>query len=340
MGQPLAITATGLVTSVGLTAPAACAAIRAGVTNPIETEYLDSSGESIIGHRVPLAMPWKGPIKHVKMAASAIEEALGGLPRDEWPRIPLLLCVAERDRPGRFEGLDDELPLRLQQELNIRFSPQSATIAQGRISAAVALQQARTLIYDGNVPHVLIAAADSLLNWPTLTEYERADRLLTATNSNGFLPGEGAGALLVGKPSGDPELLCHGIGFGVERAEIGSSEPLRAEGLTIAIKAALADAGCHLHDLDFRITDISGEQYYFKEATIALSRILRRRKEIFDMWHPAECIGEAGAVAGIAIVAVANAACRKSYAPSNNILTHVANDGGERAAAVFQFRAT
>ena len=28
-----------------------------------------------------------------------------------------------------------------------------------------------------------------------------------------------------------------------------------------------------MHDLDYRITDLSGEQYYFKEAALALGRI-------------------------------------------------------------------
>ena len=34
-----------------------------------------------------------------------------------------------------------------------------------------------------------------------------------------------------------------------------------------------------MHDFDYRITDLSGEQYYFKEAALALSRTLRQSKE-------------------------------------------------------------
>jgi 3-oxoacyl-[acyl-carrier-protein] synthase-1 len=133
-------------------------------------------------------------------------------------------------------------------------------------------------------------------------------------------------------------LLCAGIGFGMETAHIDSGEPLRAEGLTAAIKGALTDAGCWMHDLDYRITDLSGEQYYFKEAALARSRILRQRKEEFDIWHPAESIGESGAVAGVASLAVADTACRKAYTAGPNILSHMANDAGQRAAAVLHFR--
>jgi len=335
---PLAILKTGLVTSVGLDAPSSCAAIRAKITNPSETRFIDSGGEWIMAHQVTLDQPWRGLTKLAKMAAMAIEEALAEVPKDDWIHIPLVLCVAEADRPGRLDGLDDRLFQAIQAELGARFAPQSAIVSHGRVGVAVALAQARSLLA-GGCARVLIAASDSLLSWPTLSHYEREDRLLTARNSNGFMPGEGAGALLVGAGGGKAgELVCTGIGFGREAAHLDSGEPLRAEGLSIAIKAALADAGCAMHDMDFRITDLSGEQYYFKEAALALSRTLRKRKEEFDIWHPAECTGEQGATAGLAVVALADAACRKAFTKGPNILAHMANDAGQRAALSLQFR--
>ena len=336
--QPIAIKNTGLVTSVGLSAPATCAAIRAKISNPTETRFIDSGGEWIMAHQVVLEKPWRGRTKLSKMAAMAIAECLEGIAHQEWASIPLLLCVAEPERPGRLEGLDDQLFLDVQQELNTHFAPESAIIAHGRVSVAIALAQARKLIHESNAPHVLIAAADSLLTWPTLSVYENGERLLTERNSNGFMPGEAGGALLVGSHGGNEELLCTGIGFGMEKAHIDSSEPLRADGLTTAIKGALEDAGCEMHDLDYRITDLSGEQYYFKEAALALSRTMRKTKEAFDIWHHAECIGESGSASGIAVLAVASAACRKAYSAGPNILAHMANDNGQRASAVLHFR--
>ena len=336
---PVAILKTGLVTSVGLSAPSSCAALRAKLTNPSETRFIDSSGEWIMAHQVSLNQPWRGLTKLVKMAAMVIEEALDGIARKEWLRIPLLLCVAEPERPGRLAGLDDQLFLDVQTELGAQFSPQSAIVAHGRVGVAVAMAQARALLGQGTFSRVLVAATDSLVSWPTLSHYEREDRLLTATNSNGFMPGEGAGALLVGADGGaDGELLCTGIGFAREAAHLESGEPLRAEGLSQAIKAALSDAGCEMHHMDFRITDLSGEQYYFKEAALALSRTLRQRKEEFDLWHPAECTGEQGAVVGAAVIAMADAACRKAFTKGPNILAHMANDAGQRAALSLQFR--
>ena len=178
---------------------------------------------------------------------------------------------------------------------------------------------------------------------PLLPSSESRRRLLTSGNSNGFVPGEAAGAILVSSDQGAtprPQLHCTGLGFAREAATVDGEEPLRGEGLTAAIRGALADAGCEMHDLDFRITDNSGEQYYFKEASLALSRTLRRRKERFDIWHPAECVGEVGAASGFAAVAVALVACRKAYAAGPNILFHCGTDSGRRAAAVLRYGET
>ena len=347
-GLPLSLVSTGLVTAVGLSAPASCAAMRAKISNPSETRFIDSNGEWLMAHQVELEQPWRGLIKLAKMGAMAIDEALAAVPRDGWREVPLLLCVAERERPGRTDGLDDRLLPMIETELGVRFAPTSVIVPHGRVAAAVALSIARKLLSGaaGETPgQVLIAATDSLLSWPTLGFYEREGRLLTPRNSNGFMPGEGAGALLVqraesaGAGTTAAGLQCRGIGFGVERAAIASDEPLRADGLAQAIKQALADAGCAMHDTDYRITDLSGEHYYFKEASLALSRTLRQRKEEHDLWHPAECIGEAGALAGLAVAALADAASRKGYAKGPVALAHLANDGGQRGAFTLHQRA-
>jgi 3-oxoacyl-[acyl-carrier-protein] synthase I len=338
--KPIAILGTGLVTSVGLTAPACCSAFRAKITHPFETSFIDSGGAWVMAHQVELGTPCVGLPKLAKMAVWAIEEALRDLDKKQWCRVPLLLCIAEIERPGRIAGLDDQLLKLIQLELGLSFAQPSALVPHGRVSVAMALAQARDMLSASDLPGVLIVSADSLISWPTVSHYERADRLLTESNSNGFMPGEGAGALWIGTADGrSSQLLCTGVGFGHEPAHIDSGEPLRADGLTHAIKACLDDAGRQLHDMDFRITDNSGEQYYFKEASLALSRTLRQRKEAFDIWHPAECTGEAGAVSGIAVIASANHACRKGYALGPRVLSHWANDGGQRAAVTLEFRA-
>jgi 3-oxoacyl-[acyl-carrier-protein] synthase I len=323
------------VTSVGLSAPASCAAMRAKVSNPSETRFKGADGGWLLAHQVELDTPQRGLAKLAGMAAMAIEEALDGIPRSQWSRIPLLLCIAEAERPGRLDGLDDQLVSNIQTLLDVQFAPQSAIVEHGRAGIAVALHRARLLVDSGAFQHVLIAAADSYVAWSTLSYYEREDRLLTAGNSNGFVPGEGAGALLVGRSAGvAAEFVCAGIGFGREAATLDSGQPLRGDGLTQAMKSALAEASWDLAEGCYRIADLSGEQYYFKEASLALSRAIRYRKDDFELWHPAECMGEAGAASAIACLVSAYTAAAMRYAPARRAIMHFSNDEGTRAVVL------
>ena len=336
MATSLAITSTGMVTGVGLNTPASCAAIRCAIDNFQETRFMDSGGEWIIGCEVILDQPWRGEAKLVKMAAAAIRECMQGGDEIDAAETPLLLCLAEQARPGRVVGDDNQLFLDLQTELGLEFHERSRIIATGHVSVAVALRHAQSLINQEGHKRVLIAATDSLLVAPALVHWEQQERLLTSHNSNGFIPGEAAAALMVESPAAvsGSRLCCQGLGFGVEAAHVDSGEPLKAEGLASAIRESLGDAGYEMGDLDFRITDLSGEQYYFKEASLALSRTLKTPKPEFDIWHPADCIGEVGAALGAVMLTVLKTACEKGYAKGNKALVHMGNDDGKRSSLV------
>ena len=302
---------------------------------------MDSGGEWIMGCEVPLEQPWRGKTKLIKMAAAAINECLANNKQIVPKATPLLLCLSEHERKGRVIDDDNQFFLDLQTELGVEFHEKSRVIARGHVAVAVALKHARELLQEGNVKQVLIAATDSLLVAPTLAHYEENERLLTSQNSNGFIPGEAGAALVVEAVHAKPEhqLICHGLGFGVEKAHVDSEEPLRADGLTAAIKESLADAGCGESILEFKITDISGEQYYFKEASLAFSRMTRsKRKGEFDIWHPADCIGEVGAAIGMVMLAVLKAACEKDYSKGHHILAHLGNDDGKRSSMIFAWQ--
>ena len=337
---PLAITGVGVVTGVGLNAPASCAAIRCAIDNFQETRFMDKGGEWISGCEVRLEQPWRGKTKLIKMAAAAINECLRKNKQIIPKATPLVLCLSEHERKGRVIDDDNQFFLDLQDELGVEFHEKSRIISNGHVAISVAFKHAQQLIHELNIKQIMIAATDSLLVASTLSHYEENERLLTSQNSNGFIPGE-AGAALVVEPAcskHEHQLICHGLGFGVEKAHVDSEEPLRADGLTAAIKESLNDAGYGESILDFKITDISGEQYYFKEASLAFSRIDRTKREEFDIWHPADCIGEVGAGIGVVIIAVLKSACEKSYTKGDHILMHLGNDDGKRSSMIFAWQ--
>ena len=84
------------------------------------------------------------------------------------------------------------------------------------------------------------------------------------------------------------------------RRGFGQSDPSR-----------LSDSGLGYEQMDFRIADVSGEQYGFKEAALAQLRSMRVRKKEFYIWHPADSIGEVGAATVPVILGMARQPCKK-----------------------------
>jgi 3-oxoacyl-[acyl-carrier-protein] synthase I len=337
--RPIAVVGSGMMTGVGLNAAASCAAIRCAINSASETTFADNGGEWILGCEVPLDEPIRGLEKLVILAAAAVTECLQGVPVKA-AEIPILLCVSEKDRPGRLDGLDDELLPLIQEALKTKTHAESRILNRGRVGTAHALKEADRLLFEKKIPYCIILGVDTYLQAETLRAFEARDRLLTSVNSNGFIPGEAAAAVLLG-PAGKskaPELRCKGLGFGTEKAPVESGQPLRADGLVEAYRAALADGACTFEDVHYRLADVNGEQYGFKEAQLAIGRTIRGKlKPEFPIWHPADCIGEVGAAMGPCMLGVALMAARKGYAPGDGALLHLGTDGGERAAIILKY---
>jgi 3-oxoacyl-[acyl-carrier-protein] synthase I len=331
------ILAVGMVTGVGLSAAASCAAIRCGLNDFNETAFIDTSGDRIIASEVLLDEPWRGTTRLAKMAAAAIRECLDASPdgRPVPSDIPLVLVVAEEDRPGRLSGLGGPLLLAIEGELGLKFHPDSAVIPQGRVGGAVGLVRAHKLMIERHHAHVVLCGVDSYLTAPTLAGFERQFRLLTAENSDGFVAGEGSAAVLLGNATGAAvRLTCRGFGFAREAATISSGQPLRGDGMLAATRSALASAGITLEGVDAQICDVSGEQYRFKEIALATGRLRRDHRGEFEIWHPADCIGEVGAAALPAMLGVLWFGACKKYLPGPTFLALLSNDDDKRAALV------
>jgi 3-oxoacyl-[acyl-carrier-protein] synthase-1 len=323
-----------MTTAVGFSAAATCAAIRGGIAGFRETRFMVLGGTYLLGAEVPLPGRIRGVERLAHLVAQPIGECLAADASPRTDAIPLLLGVAEPSRPGRVANLDSDLFPFVERLLGRHFHRTSKVIPMGRVSGGVAVNEAITLIREHGFHRVVVAGVDGYLTADTIESFDDASRLLTEQNSNGFIPGEAGSALLLG-PAGDgPGLQVRAVGFAVEKATIESDNPLRGEGLTAAYREALSHAGLGLHDIDYRIADVSGEQYGFKEAMYALARTTRVRKEFQDLWCPADCLGETGAAVTPCMASVAWWAARKNYAPGPLSLLHAGNDDGRRMVMV------
>ena len=68
-----------------------------------------------------------------------------------------------------------------------------------------------------------------------------------------------------------------GLGLTRELAAIYNKEdlPLRGDGMTAAYRAALDQTGIEMNGLGYRISDLVGEQYWFRQTALASLRLVR-----------------------------------------------------------------
>lgn len=333
----LAVHARGMVTALGFNAPASLAALRAGISGVRELPWVDfESGEPLRGAKISLPQWSESVGKLADLAAAAIDECLASGCLAPVSQVPLLIGVAAAQRPGRFEELDVELLDAIAVRLGSALHPCSALYAQDQYGCARALVAAQGLLEAGQAAEVVVAGVDSYLQNVTLDTYLERRRLMTPSNSNGFFPGEAACAVLVKQPSGQgSELRILGLGFDRETATIESTAPFQGRGLTRAVQQALAQAGVALREIAYRLTDLSGEHYKFKEAAFVAGRLNGGKRSVpLDLWHPVEYLGEIGAAALPCLLAQAMHATEEGYAPGPLALCHVGSDAGERAALV------
>lgn len=325
----------GIACPVGFTPADAAAAMRASVNTFAELPYLDGRGEVIVGAEVPgLPEQVSGRERLATLLCWALNSALRQLPAAiRIQDLPLLLCTRETTRDGAsLQGLvpavEDRLAMRFRRE-------GSRHVDTGAVAVFDALREARAILRTGLAPACLIACVDSFIDARCLRWLESADRLKSARQPDGVIPGEAACVILVSlQPSTPTCLRVIGLGSGFEPANLTNDAPLLGDGMAEALRAALGEAGIAMHDVAFRLSDAAGESYAFEELALAQTRVMRRTRETQDLWHPASSVGDSGAAAGALQLAWAEQAYARLYAPGRIAVAQASAHAGARAAAV------
>src|SRR5882672_7443249 len=116
------LTAAGMVCSVGLSAKAACAAMRAGIAEFVELPFHDRQHQPIIGAPVPApGLGTQRRTRLVKLLALALGDLLRDRPDTDWKKVPLLVGLAEANRPGGADELVATVVAEVQQLLSVQF---------------------------------------------------------------------------------------------------------------------------------------------------------------------------------------------------------------------------
>jgi len=348
MNKSLKIQSLSIHSCLAQGAEFTAAAMRCGYDGFEETSFTQPYNlEKQLGAIVSNESNIRGLAKLIELCSNTVNEIKQKVSIN-FSEVPLYLCLQEVSRPGSFEmeDLQAELFTYILKILDIKkLHPHSRAYVKGKAGFTSALKEAQVDIYTNKHKQLLIVCVDSLINNASLDYYSgdmygEGCRLLTDNNSNGFIPGEAASAILLSKPTGeDNEIIISGVGTARETATIYNEEELlKGIGLSQAIMEASNQAKLPIHETSFRVGSMSGEEYFFDEATLAQQKTLKQKIPDHPLWHPADSIGEVGAAIGGAMVIQTYYAMINGYAPGDKAICHISNDDELRGAFIMQHR--
>lgn len=336
----------GAATAVGLTAWSSAAAVRAGLCGFSEHPFMvDSEGVPMRIAACPRRAPEPEVARRIENClVAALAEALAPLRRARGEPLairPSLLIAL----PGTRPGLPDDFAQRIQRAIRRLFPhalAQVSTLPLGHAAGVIALEAALNELAAGSSSAWLVAGADSYLDPDTLEWLEETEQLHGAGKRNnawGFIPGEGAGALLVAAPAAAvawglaPLARITGIGIGVEKNLNRGPHVCLGHGLTTAFRGALIGLqdGERVSDV---YCDMNGEPYRADEFGFTAVRHREQLVAASEFIAPADCWGDVGAASAPLGMVLGIIAARKGYAKGPACMVWASSDTGERGAVM------
>jgi 3-oxoacyl-[acyl-carrier-protein] synthase-1 len=342
--NPLAITGVGMVTSVGHDAPVATTSLRANITRMQEIAFPTRHGRPLVGSPV-LGCADKA-IREARLwelAARAASEAFDHADASGQPltraRCGVMWILPPTTRVGYTAGGNHRRRETFLRECKLAVAQESwRDLAHGHASGLLALAEASELLARRLVDCCLIGGVDTLLQLRVLRWLEAQERLKHEDYTDGLIPGEAAAFFVVEREEGVQRrggaVLARltGLGASHEQATVVSDAPCRAQGLTAALREALESAEIAPTDLDSVYCDLNGESYRGREWGLASSRIAF--PDTVELIHPADCIGDVGAVSGAVLISLAATSRPSTSMTPSNTLVFAGSETGERAAVV------
>lgn len=331
---PLSVRAVGMLASVGNTAPECAASVRAGITRVAETSVMSRAMSPLRMGLVPPASFPRLPAVDVaprasrhrrvlKLAHAAITEAsdvFGGL------ALPLTLVTGARDDASG--PMLDDLASLLGERVD---GARSRHVAAGAAGVFLALLDAAHRIERGEARAVLIAGADTMLDLVRLDALQVSRRVLVDDVMDGFLPGEGAAALVVtgDAPGGLATIAVTGVARDAFRHE--GDHALNGDGLTEAVHAALTGTTEPVREV---WAGLNGESWTAREWGLAARRAHRNLATEMKLHHPVESFGDPGGALGAMLLVLAALGVYRGTSRGPSLVWSLSDEGLRGAARV------
>jgi len=341
------IVGVGMMTAVGLTAPETAASVRAATMRYTETSIRDRRFDAITLAEVPEdgLPPLVDAVKRepgltarevrmLRLGTMPVSEATAMLPpRHQAPGLALALPEMQ---PGH--RVDGERFLTLfAQQTGSRFDlTRSFAADEGRAGALVAIARAAQVIRSGQASFMLAGAIDTYRDLYVLGTLDMEQRVKSASNLDGFIPGEGAGFLLLASEDAATRAGLQPLGrltrvaLDEEQGHLYSETAYRGEGLakTLAQLFSSGDVPAPVAEV---FSSMNGENHWAKEWGVGYMRNRSSFLEDVTMQHPADCYGDTGSASGPLLVGLAALGMREGYRRSPSVV-YCSSDRGPRAA--------
>ena len=192
---------------------------------------------------------------------------------------------SEQDAASVRDALSRSLPIG-QQEVNV--------FPLGHAAGVAALAAGVDRILAGGVDACLVGGVDSYFH-PDTMEWLDANRQLSgAVSRSGFVPGEGAGFLLLGKaaagvaPRGKPLSVVRAVATAREAKLIKTTDMCLGEGLTATVRKAVTGMSLPAERINSVICDVNGERYRSEEWGFVCLRVSQYFDDPTAYQSPAE----------------------------------------------------
>jgi uncharacterized protein (TIGR02270 family) len=366
----LVVTATGLVTSLGDTAPSSCAASRAGVLRIGDldgTQVFDPDEGQMVpatGHDVPhLTRGFTGLARLVRLANAALRDLLSRAGELGQLRLGLLVAVPSGFHRASLEKLQEgaapqskpaEGPSAAElrrQQLQDRFFPALERLGMPVHEPVVqrlyfedatgfirALQDAQELLGNGKLDACLVGGVDSYVDARTIEALSALSILRTPTKAQGLVPGEASAFLLLDSAAASerrkvaPLARLSSLAFG--RDPVSRLDEVKDPGVTLCKVIETTLRTCDPKPIR-AIGSLNGDERRAWDWGHALVRLRQRcRLDLNSEWYPALSFGEVGSATGPLAVGWGIGRSSLGRSEPERSLVWLMDDAGGRASLV------
>lgn len=340
------IVGVGARSPAGLTAVQVTMSARALKLVPRESHMIDRAGQPMgVARLRSIGDNVYGIDRFLALAAPALTQAVhpwlaarGG----QAAQLPVLVALPSEARPGfdarMLQHLLPALAARVRAPVDLS---RSRLVCRDRGGGVAAFEAALAELRAGRCDVIAVGGVDSYFDPDVLEYLDRELRLHGPDTENGFIPGEGAGFLLLADSSRAAALprrarLRSAVVMDEPRP-YGSEHPCLALGMTLAVKKAVEAAGlAGEKSIGWALTDVANERHRVDEWTSAFLR----NHEAFtpDVLHDAALLqtGDLGAASAAVLAAMAVTRWETGCAPDLLALIATHSDGPERGAMVLE----